>query len=429
MFTLLAILVGTFIVPVNSTMISVGLGSIADSFQTTFSHVSWIVTIYLIIMTVTQPLAGKLGDLYGNRRVFLIGIVLFLIASVICIYAQSLAVLIFGRAVQAFGGALITPNGTAILRYITPKENLAKAFGTFGFSMSIGAAIGPLVGALLIHQWDWHATFWVNIPLLLVSFVCAYKFLPKMERKQKAPLDLVGAALLATWLTTLVLIVTQGAYANGWMWLIVVVAFVLFIYREKTFRAPLIDFELFRHKSFRNANISILMNNGIMYGTLLLMPVLLTMDERFSLTEVGIALFAFSVSISIFSWIGGRVEGVLGRRKTIQLSFLSTFFAVLFYFYLPVTESLVVLVIVLFIGGIGSGLGVPSMQAASLSDIPKEISGVASGIYSTFRYIGSTMASVLIGMQFSSQLTLSILICCAVIGVVTVRGFEKGQVC
>ena len=153
-FTLLAILVGTFIVPVNSTMISVGLGSIADSFQTSFSQVSWIVTIYLIIMTVTQPLAGKLGDLFGNRRVFLIGIVLFLIASVICIYAQSLAVLIVGRAIQAFGGALITPNGTAILRYITPKENLAKAFGTFGFSMSIGAAIGPLVGAVLIHQWD-----------------------------------------------------------------------------------------------------------------------------------------------------------------------------------------------------------------------------------------------------------------------------------
>ena len=409
-------------------MISVGLATMAESFQTSFSQVTWIVTIYLIIMTATQPLAGKLGDLYGNRRVFLIGVVLFLIASIVCIYAQSLAVLMIGRAVQAIGGALITPNGTAMLRYMTPKENLAKAFGIFGFSMSIGAAIGPLIGAILIHNWNWQATFWVNIPLLIASFICAYKFLPKSERKQKSALDFIGAGLLATWLTTFVLIVTQGAYTNAWLWLVVVSSVVLFIYREKTFSAPLIDFQLFRHTSFRNANVAILINNGIMYGTLLLMPILLAVDARFSLTEIGLALFAYSISISICSWLGGTIEGKIGRRQTIQLSFISTFVAVCLYFYLPVTESFVLLIVVLFIGGIGSGLGVPSMQTASLTDVPKEESGVASGIYSTFRYIGSTIASVIIGLQFSMQLTLAVLLCGAVIGIIAARGFTKSTI-
>ena len=128
----IAILTGTFLVPVNSTMITIGLASITEAFSTTLTNVSWVVTIYLIVMIVTQPLAGKLGDMYGNRNMFLIGLVLFLVASIVCIYAHNLTMLIIGRAIQAIGGALISPNATAILRFITPQQQLAKIFGLFG---------------------------------------------------------------------------------------------------------------------------------------------------------------------------------------------------------------------------------------------------------------------------------------------------------
>mgnify|MGYP003489152496 FL=1 len=424
---IIAILTGTFLVPVNSTMITIGLASITETFSTTLTNVSWVVTIYLIIMIVTQPIAGKLGDMYGNRNMFLIGLALFLIASIVCIYAQNLTMLIIGRAIQAIGGALISPNGTAILRFITPKEQLAKVFGLFGFSMSIGAAIGPLLGAFLINTWDWHSTFWINIPLATLSLVCSYKFLPIIDRRKNTALDLLGSALLTMFLATVVLLVTYSLYSNLWMWLIIVISFVLFVYREKTYTHPLIDFALFKQMSFTSANLFILLNNGIMYSTLLLMPIILAIDHHFTMTEIGLLLFVFSVSISIFSWIGGNIDQKLGRANTIGLSFCCSALALCLYSLLPSSESLVVAASILFFSGIGSGLGVPSMQAASLQAVEKEKSGVASGIYSTFRYIGSTAASVMISLQISYTINIIILISCALIGIMTAAFMHRVQ--
>lgn len=165
-------------------MISIGLSSMQETFQTSMSTITWIVTIYLIIMTVTQPLAGKLGDLYGNKNMFLLGLVLFFAASLVCIYAPNLTMLMIGRAFQAIGGALVTPNGTAIIRYVTPKEQLTKIFGLFGLVMSLGAALGPMIGAFLIHTWNWQSTFWINVPLAIVSFVLAAKLLPVTPREK-----------------------------------------------------------------------------------------------------------------------------------------------------------------------------------------------------------------------------------------------------
>ena len=424
---IIAILTGTFLVPVNSTMITIGLASITETFSTTLTNVSWVVTIYLIIMIVTQPIAGKLGDMYGNRNMFLIGLVLFLVASIVCIYAQNLTMLIIGRAIQAFGGALISPNGTAILRFITPKEQLAKVFGLFGFSMSIGAAIGPLLGAFLINTWGWHSTFWINIPLATLSLICSYQFLPIIERRTNSALDLLGSMLLTMFLGAVVLLVTYSLYSNLWMWLIIVISFVLFIYREKTYPYPLIDFGLFKHTSFTSANLFILINNGIMYSTLLLMPIILAIDHHFTMAETGLLLFVFSISISIFSWIGGNIDQQLGRANTIGLSFCFSALALCLYFLLPSNESPVVAASILFFSGIGSGLGVPSMQAASLQAVEKEKSGVASGIYSTFRYIGSTAASVMISLQISYTITIIILISCALNGIITATVMQRVQ--
>jgi len=421
----LAILTGAFLVPVNSTMITIGLSDIMDSLQTNLANVSWIVTIYLIIMTVTQPLAGKLGDIYGNRKMFLLGLLLFFMASIVCIYAPNLLVLIFGRAIQAIGGALITPNGTAIIRFITPKEQLTKAFGLFGFSMSIGAAIGPLFGAMLISLWGWQSTFWINIPLAIVSFIIAYKFLPNIERKNQTRLDLQGSVLLSIFLTTLVLIITNEWYTNIWLWLVFIVALILFVYREKKIEHPLIDFSLFKNANFTSANLSILLNNAIMYCTLLIMPLMLTMDASYSIEVIGVLLFVFSIAISIASWLGGNVDSKLGKCDTVRMSFICSALALGMYLLLPTSPLFVFALLIIFVGGIGSGLGVPSMQAASLESVTKEMSGVASGIYSTFRYIGSTAASVIISLQISYATTMAVLIFLAIVGIFVSKGLSR----
>ena len=419
---LLAILTGAFLVPLNSTMITIGLSTIMDYYQTNVAHSSWIVTVYLIIMIVAQPIAGKLGDLYGTRKLFLLGLLLFFVASLVCVYAPNLPVLIIGRAIQALGGAFITPNGTAIIRFITPQSKLTKAFGVFGFSMSIGAALGPLLGAFLIGAWGWQSTFWINIPFVLLSFFIAYKYLPNIEPKSQTALDIQGSALLGTFLTFLVLIVTNEWYSHAWLWLVFLVSFVLFVFREKRYDHPIIDFTLFKSASFTSANLSILLNNAIMYCTILIMPMMLGRDAGYSIGTIGFLLFVFSLAISIASWVGGYVEGKIGKGWTVRVSFGLLILALAFYVILPRVDGLVVAGLILFVGGVGSGLGVPSMQAASLESVAKELTGVASGIYSMFRYFGSIAASVIISMRIQYSVTMYILIACSAFGLFVAKG-------
>ncbi|MGE7602648.1 MFS transporter [Peribacillus sp. NPDC097675] len=420
--SLLAILTGAFLVPLNSTMITIGLSTIMDYFQTNVANVSWIVTVYLIIMVVAQPIAGKLGDMYGTRKLFLLGLLLFLGASLVCVFAPNLPVLIIGRAIQALGGAFITPNGTAIIRFITPKSKLTKAFGVFGFAMSIGAALGPLLGAFLIGTWGWQSTFWINIPFTVLSFLIAYKFLPNIEPKSHTRLDIQGSFLLGTFLTVLVLIVTNEWYTNGWLWLVFLFSFVLFIYREKRCGHPIIDFSLFKDASFTSANLSILLNNAIMYCTILIMPMMFERDAGYSIGSIGLLLFIFSLAISIASWLGGYVEGKMGKGRTVRLSFGLLVLALGLYVIIPTIDALVFAGLILFLGGIGSGLGVPSMQAASLESVAKELTGVASGIYSMFRYFGSIAASVIISLQIHYSVTMYILIVFSVFGLIVSKG-------
>lgn len=419
----LAIFTGAFLVPLNSTMITIGLSSIMESLQTNIASVTWIVTIYLIIMTVAQPIAGKLGDIYGNRKMFLLGLLLFLAASLVCVYAPNLPVLIIGRGIQAIGGALITPNGTAIIRFITPKQKLTKAFGMFGFAMSIGAAIGPLIGAFLISVWGWQSTFWINIPLSVLSFFIAYIFLPKINAKNRTRLDIKGSFLFGVFLTILVLIVTNEWYKNGGLWLVFIISFLLFVYREKQYSYPIIDFSLFKDSNFSSANLSILLNNAIMYCTILIMPMMLERDAGYSIGTIGVLLFVFSIAISIASWLGGYLEAKIGKGLTVRLSFVLLILALVLYLILPINNQLIFAGLILFLGGIGSGLGVPSMQAASLESVAKELTGVASGIYSMFRYMGSITASVIISLQINYSITLYILIIFSIVGLFVAKGF------
>ncbi len=397
---LLFILAGTFLVPLNSTMIAVGLPIIASELNATMAQASWVITVYLIIMTVTQPMAGKLGDMYGYRRMFLMGISLFMISSVLCILSDSLIWLILFRGLQGMGGALCAPNATAILRHVIPRERLPKTLGLFGFCMGIGAAIGPLLGAILISWWGWTSIFWGNVPFALLCLIGCFILLPKLENQEKTQLDTWGSLFLGSSLVILVLLVTHPEYAKFWTIACLMVSIFLFIWQEQRCSYPLIDFALFRNRGFTCANLSILLNNAFMYSTILVMPIILEGTFGYTLTEVGILLFGFSLSMSVSAWLGGHWLAKWGTRRVIMLSFGVSVLATggyLTFFWLSIAPYIM---LVLLLGGIGAGLGLSAMQGASLHSVPRSVSGVASGIYSTFRYIGGMIASVMVSLMF-----------------------------
>lgn len=425
---LLSILTGTFLVPVNSTMIAVGLPSIVESLHSNLSHASWIITVYLIVMTVLQPIAGKLGDIYGNRRMFLCGMGLFLLSSIACLFTMNLLWLIIFRAVQAVGGALAAPNASAIVRYVTPKEKMGKTFGLFGFAMGIGAALGPLMGSVLISLWGWTSIFWINIPFALVSLCASYILLPVIKKETVTSLDIYGSILLGGSLITLILLVTHSEYRTVWAVGLLCILIPLFIRQEKRCEEPLIQFQLFKNRMFSSANFSILFSNAIMYSTILVMPILLQKEFHFSLETIGVLLFVFSLSMSLFSWVGGYLTDHVGKRVTVLLSFLLSAVAVGVYAGFYSNHSLVTITIGLIIGGLGAGIGSSSMQTASLQAVSKEMSGLASGIFSTFRYVGGMIASVLVSLLLDYQLLFYTLIFFALTGIPAALGLHEPSI-
>ncbi|WP_226580958.1 MFS transporter [Halobacillus litoralis] len=397
-FIILSILTGTFLVPVNSTMISVALPTIAQDLNQPFTNVSWVVTIYLIVMAVAQPISGKLGDQFGNKKAMMTGFTLFLLSSVAAAFSSGLIPLILFRSLQALGGALATPNATALIRTTLPKDKLSQVFGTFGLAMGLGAAIGPLLGSTLIDSFGWKAIFWVNVPFLLFSMTLSWLVIPtpEVERESKK-IDVWGSLYLTILLTLFTLFLTQSQFINVWTVLIGLSALLLFIFQECRHPAPIIQFGMFRNEKFTTSNLYIFLNNFVMYSAILFVPILLE-RYHYSLNMIGLLLFGFSLSMSLSSWWGGRLAQTIGKEKVITRSFALTIAATALYFGFHEGVSAVYIALTLLLGGFASGLGVASMQTLNMEAVPKEKAGTASGIYSTFRYMGGMLASALVSL-------------------------------
>lgn len=409
-------------------MIAVGLPTISEALAVPLSQASWVITIYLIVMAAVQPIAGKLGDLYGKRTMFLLGMGLFLAAAAACIFSFHLLWLIVFRAIQAVGGAIAAPNASALIREVVPKEQLGKAFGTFGLLMGLGAAIGPLAGSLLIGLWGWTSIFWVNLPFALFSLAAAFAYLPKSAPVRSGQsLDIPGSAYLAIGLTLLTLIVTHPQWFNIWTAALLVVTVMLFIRRELRCTEPLIRFALFKSPMFASANVSILLSNAMMYSTILVMPVLLQQQFHYSVQAAGMMLFLFSLAMSVFSWFGGSWSERLGQRRLVRISFIVQGAALLGCLGIYGYPSIPFIAAVLLVGGVGAGIGTPSMQSASLQSVSRDMSGVASGIFSTFRYIGGMAASVMVSLMADYHSLFYCLLALAVIGVPLSQGFREAR--
>ncbi|PJN89458.1 MFS transporter [Bacillus sp. mrc49] len=423
------ILMAAFLVPVNSTMISIALGSITDFYGLDIHSVTWVVTIYLIVMAVTQPIAGKLGDLYGNRKIYIIGILLFLTASIGCGLAPNIGVLVAFRSLQAIGGGLLIPNVVALIRHAVSRERLPGVLGFFGLGMGLGAAVGPLIGSLLIAIASWKAIFWVNVPLLLGALAGGMLLIPKLGNKRpQQPLDVVGAIYLAIAITLLIALThatSPAAYITLGLGTLLFTG--LFIRKEQSVASPVIDFALFKNPIFVNANLSVLINNFTMYAILLVMPLIMTTKMDISTSMSGVMLSLFSISMAFGNMVGGQLNGKWTSQKVIFLSFAFTVLTNLLLLFVIQNQSLLYLAITLIVNGLAIGLGLTSMQVASLEAVDESASGSASGIFSTFRYFGSIISSTLIGIITNYSVLFAILMAAALTGALLSRMVHRSN--
>ena len=394
-------LVGAFLtaslMPLNSTMVAVAVPSIARNVGHGPAAVTQaLVATYLIAAIALQSPGGKLGDRLGHWRVLALGQAIVATGAILGFLATSLPMLAGARVLMATGGALAVPATLALLRVSLPLERRGRAFGTFGAVMALAAALGPIVGGVLVDAFGWQAVFVANVPVLAAAAVLVASVGRAQDVRRTGRFDVLGSVLLTTTLVLLVLAAQEHTSVSVALVLGGLVALAAFVAHERRVEDPVVSFDLFASAAFTAGTLLICLQNLVMYALLFEVP--LVLEERFDLDarQTGQLLIFLMVAMVLTSLGAGRLTERAGPRALAVTGSLICLAALVVLRLVPLGSAGDVR-LPLSLLGIGLGLCGPAAQTASLSAVAAPRSGMASGVSSTMRYLGGVAGIAFLG--------------------------------
>jgi len=412
---LVLMLSGTFMVVLDFFIVNVALPSIQLDLHAGSTALEWVVIGYGLATAVGLISGGRLGDIHGRRRLFMLGTALFVATSALCGLAPTAAVLVGARIAQGAAGALLLPQVTAMLGSMYSGERRARAFAAYGLALGLGAASGQLVGGLLIHAdlggLGWRSCFLINLPIGGMALLLATRWLPALPAQRTSRLDAVGAALLAVALTALLLPLVQGRDAGWPAWSFAALAaslplFALF-WRQQQQAAlrggqPLVAPRLMTQRGFALGLVVTLVfyaGNASLYFVLALY---LQRGLGLSALDSGLVFTALAAGFFVTSMAAPRFGRWLGRQAIFTgacvLAFGHALMAALVWN--TAAPSMAALVSALVIEGCGLGMVMAPLVATVLAGLPAEHAGVAAGVLATVQQAGNALGVALIGMVF-----------------------------
>lgn len=390
-------------------MVAIALPDIRDEFSLSHGAVAWLISGYLIAMAVAQPLGGRLGDQIGRARVYRGGLLVFLALALAMPFAPNFPVLVTLRVAQAAAGAVLIPNGMAMLRAHAPLRQLGRLNGINGSVLSFAAAVGPLIGAATLAVGSWRWLFPISVPFILAALLLLGRLdVDDPDRVERTPMNWLGTgmfvALLVGITVQLAALRSDAAIAQVVLyWAAVLVIAVLFLLSQRNTTSPAAEWRLFRIPSFAGATAYTLLTNLTMYTTLLMIPFFVEEVLGRSTELAGVLLGAMSIVVAITAPFGGRLSDSWGRRPSTELgSALMLVAAIALLAGLSQTVSLYYLAGCLALLGLGLGLGVGAATTAAIESAPRALAGSAAGTSSMMRYVGSIVGTgVLAGVLTS----------------------------
>ncbi|HXU22426.1 MAG TPA: MFS transporter [Tepidiformaceae bacterium] len=405
---LVAMAAASFLAPLNSSMVAVALPDIRSSFGVSVSAATWLISGYLVSVAVAQPVGGRLGDAFGCRRMILVGLAVLLLSSLGAAASTTYPLLLLTRSLQGVSAAMVMPTAIAYLRKRTPVERLGAALGVNGAAVSLGAALGPVIGAALLVFGGWRWLFIVNVPLALFALVVVWRVPADSGRgrsgRQFDPFSLLA---LAGVFLGMAILGSARRLDNGALTVAAVAmlpaAIAFYLVRFRLAGSGLVDLRLFTKRSYSAAAATVSLSNLVMYTTLIAIPLYLADTRGVGDGAIGGLLFGMSVAIVVVSPVAGRYADGLGSRamivagSAVLLAGSAVLWAVLHH------PPLVVLAIPLVLMGVGLGLCQAAQQAAALKAWPGEMAGSAAGTLSMMRYVGSISGTALIAALLSEH--------------------------
>jgi EmrB/QacA subfamily drug resistance transporter len=408
-WTLAAMCFALFMIMLDNTVVNVALPSIQRDLGASLSSLEWTVNAYTLTFAVLLVTGGRLGDIFGRRRVFVSGVILFAASSALIGLAPDQAWLVAGRAVQGMGAAFMMPGTLSIISNTFPPAERGRAIGTWAGVSALALALGPAVGGALTEYVSWRAIFFLNLPVAIGAVtVTLFAVRESFDKTVDRRVDFAGIGTLSVGLSALVLALVEG---NGWGWgspeivallIAAAVGLTAFVLVELHGKAPMVQFEFFRSRSFLGANMVAFIVSFAMLAMFFFIALYMQNILHYSALEAGIRFLPSTVVIIFAAPIAGRLADRIGPRIPMTVGLSLAAFALFLQSQLTASSGYADLLVPFAVMGLGMGLTMSPMSTAAMNSVSPDKAGVASGILSMSRMVGGTFGVASIGALFQS---------------------------
>ncbi|MBB6454864.1 EmrB/QacA subfamily drug resistance transporter [Salirhabdus euzebyi] len=403
----ISVLFGTFTVILNNSMLNPILPHFIDIFNADAVSVGWVLTIFMVAMGMTMPITGYLGDRFGKKKIYIVGLILFTIGSIVGAVSQTLSLVIIARAIQGIAGGLMLPNAMALIFTAFPQNERGLAVGIYGIAAMVAPAIGPTIGGLMTEFLQWQFLFLINIPFAVVGIFISSKYLKPTKTKPNLKFDLVGFVLVTAGVGAILYALGRGSTwelltqtSNIFLIIFGLIFIFIFVKYEWKQEQPLLDLSVFKVRTYR-ISIFITASASIgLFSGLFLLPLLMQEVYGYSLTETGLLFLPFAVCSGIFMTIGGKLLDLKGPKAVVPIGLGVMAVSTILLGFLDITSSYWYILFLNAVRGIGMGFGNMPATTAGMNAIPQHLVAQGSAMNNVLRQITSSFGIVCFAIYY-----------------------------
>ena len=413
-WTLGAVAFGLFMIMLDNTVVFVALSAIQSDLKISTSELEWVVNGYALTFAVLMLTGGKLADLLGRRRIFIVGLAIFTASSLACGLATGATMLIGARVIQGVGSALMNPATLSIITATFPPRQRGTAIGIWVGVSAMALAIGPLVGGILTEQINWSWIFFINVPVGILGIVVARLVIDESrDESEEQRLDLPG--LISSGLGLFAL--TYGLIeSNNYGWTsgrilasfaVSAVALVAFVLLEHRQRVPMLDLSLFRNRTFAGANTVMLLVALAMFGVFFFNSLFLQRILHYSAIETGATFLPMTVLIVLIAPVAGKFSDRIGSRWLMGAGLVCLSASLVAFSTLGIGSTFWDVLPGLLLGGVGMSLAMTPTTAAAMGSVPVDKAGVGSAVLNSMRQVGGSLGIAVMGAIVAGSIHVS----------------------
>ena len=398
------------VISLDNTILHIALPAIQTSFNATLSELQWIVSSYVLVFASLLLTMGVIGDRLGRKPIFMFGLAWFGFFSLMAAFAQSTLMLIIARALMGFGAAVVMPATlSTVTATFTDEQERAQAIAIWAAVFGLGVGIGPVVGGFLLEHFSWHAVFFVNVPMVIISLAAGYRLIENSRDEDPPEIDGIGVVLSISGVFALVYGIIEAG-VKGWDSPDVVFAFsmatvvlLMFACWEGINDTPMLPIGLFKNAAFGIASLALGLVTFVMFGLLLFMSPYLQLIQGYSPLETGIRLLPMALVGAVSAGYSARVTRMIGLRMTVSFGLLITVASMILAAELmTVDTSYSIIVLTLSMLGVGMGMVISPATNAIMGSLPDGKAGIGSAMNDTTRQLGGTLGVAVMGTIINS---------------------------